>query len=147
MPDSFSTTRLTAGNSTRIANLRASATAQLALSPNITRMGRFFNPNAPAPPLNLWLQKNVPAFKDAVNTLKNRWGKQLVHQNLLIAKIKDLSLKLMLQKAFNNPEQIIFLPNNYIVFPQNMLKAVEKQVDKSGHVIKWINNSQSEPEK
>jgi hypothetical protein len=126
----------------RIANLQASATAQLTLVPNIVRMGRFFTPNSPAHPLDLWLQENVPAFKDALNTLKKRWGKQIVHQNLLVAKIKDLSLKLMLQKTFNNPEQVVFLPNDYIAFPQNILKAIEKQVDKSGHVIKWINTPQ-----
>jgi len=122
----------------RIANLKASG-AQLTAAPNFIQMGRFLKTRAQPHPLTLWLQKNSPAFKKAIETLDARWGKQIVHQNLLIAKINDVGLKIMLQKTISNPEQIIFLPNDFIAFPQEMLKAVEKQVNKSGHIIKTVN--------
>ncbi len=119
----------------RIANLQVTD-AQLIATPNLIRMGRFLKTSAQPHPVTLWLQANAPAFKTAITTLEARWGKRIVHKDLLIARIKDMSLKMMLQKT--NLEQIIFLPNDFIAFPRDTLKVIEKQVNKSGHIIKRV---------
>lgn len=120
----------------RIADLKV-ASQQLIASPNLVKMGRAM-PSLPTHPLTIWLQEHVPTFAEAMKTLRQRWGKQIVHQDLLIAKIKDLSLKVALQKAITDPGQVIFLPHDFIAFPRGQAGAIEKLVNKAGHVIKWV---------
>ncbi len=110
---------------------------QLEASPNLVKMGRVMA-SIQSHSLTAWLQENAPTFAEAMKTINQRWGKQIVHQDLLIAKIKDLSLKVALQKAITAPNQIIFLPQDFIAFPRQQLKTIEKLVNKSGHVIKWV---------
>lgn len=120
----------------RIADLKV-VNQQLVASPNLVKMGRAM-PLLPTLPLMVWLQEHVPAFAEAMKTLRQRWGKQIVHQDLLIAKIKDLSLKVTIQKAITDPGQIIFLPHDFIAFPRSQAGAIEKLVNKAGHIIKWV---------
>jgi hypothetical protein len=110
---------------------------QLVASPSLVKMGRSWS-SIQSQPLTVWLQKNVPAFAGAMKTLKERWGQQIVHQDLFIAKVKDLSLKVAIQKAISDPAQIIFLPDDFMAFPKGQLDAVERVVNKTGHVIKWV---------
>ena len=120
----------------RAANLQV-VDRQLVASPHLAKMGRALA-SIRSHPLTGWLQENVPAFAEALKTLKQRWGKQIVHQDLLIAKIKDLSLKVAIEKAMTDPSQVIFLPDDFIAFPRSQVGAVEKLVAKAGHVIKWV---------
>jgi hypothetical protein len=120
----------------RLADLQV-INRQLTASPNLVKMGRAM-PSLQTHPLTVWLQENVPAFAGALKTLHQRWGKKIVHQDLLIAKIKDLSLKVTLQKAITDPGQVIFLPHDFIAFPRSQAGAIEKLVNKAGHVIKWV---------
>lgn len=120
----------------RIATLQV-VNQQLRAAPSLVKMGRAM-PFLPTHPLAAWLQENVPAFAEALKIVRQRWGKQIVHQDLLIAKIKDLSLKVTLQKALTDSEQIIFLPHDFIAFPRGQAGAIEKLVNKAGHVIKWV---------
>ncbi|MCD5416546.1 hypothetical protein LR032_05590 [Candidatus Bipolaricaulota bacterium] len=86
--------------------------------------------------LALWLQENAPAFRTAMEQVTQRWGKQIVHENLLVARVKDLSLKVRIEKVFPDQRQVVFLPNDYIAFPCDLLALIEAVVRKSGHVIK-----------
>jgi hypothetical protein len=120
----------------RVADMKV-VDRQLEASPNLVKMGRVMA-SVQSHPLTAWLPENAPAFAKAIKTINRRWGKQIVHQDLLIAKIKDLSLKVTLQKTITAPGQIIFLPQDFIAFPRRQLKTIKKLVNKSGHVIKWI---------
>ena len=69
-----------------------------------------------------------------------QWGKLIVHDNLLVARVTDLSLRVKLQKAFETTDesQIIFLSGDYLVFPRAMRIEVEKIVRKAGHIVKTV---------
>ncbi len=103
--------------------------------PDLIKMGNA-PPSVWAGPLVAWLGENVPAFQRAFETVKQRWGKQIIHQNLLLAKVNDLALKVQLERAF--PEKVVFLPNDYLAFPQQLLAEIEKVLANSGHVIRTV---------
>ncbi len=83
-----------------------------------------------------WLRENSSGFRTAIEMAEKRWGKQIIHENLMIARVKDLSLKVQIGKSFADPKIIVSLPNDYIAFPCDQLPAIQKLVEKSGHVIK-----------
>jgi hypothetical protein len=83
-----------------------------------------------------WLKEKSSVFNNAIEKAQKRWGKQIIHENLMIARVKDLSLKVQIGKSFTNPESLVTLANDYIAFPCDQLAAIQKLVEKSGHVIK-----------
>lgn len=121
----------------QIANLKLHG-QQLRISPNLAKMGRAM-PSLPNHPLVEWLQENSRMFKDAVKLAAKRWGNLIIHQELLVAKIKDLSLKVLIRNTITDPEQLFFLSDDFIAFPSSQAATVEKLVNKAGHVIKWVN--------
>ncbi len=120
-----------------IANLKVDG-QHLRISPNLVRMGRAM-PSLPNHPLVEWLQEQSPLFKDAVKSIAERWGKQIMHQDLLIAKIKDLSIKVLIRNSITDLEQLLFLSDDFVAFPAKQVETIEKLVNKAGHVIKWVN--------
>ena len=80
----------------------------LTASPDIIRMGRIFH-EIQKDPLTAWLTETAQAFRKAFQTVSAGWGKHLVHGNLMIAKVKNIGLKVTLEKSFKG-ETIIFLP-------------------------------------
>ena len=121
----------------RIGNLTIEK-GRMSVSPNIVRLG-----NLPEQmrrnDLMRWLGKHSSVFQRALEEVEKRWGKYIVHDNLIIAEIKDLSLKVSIQKLLSNPGEIVVLQGDYIAFPIDQLSAVEKLAAKSGYVIKRIN--------
>ena len=89
-------------------------------------------------PLMLWLRKNASSFADVISMIEQRWGKQIMHQNLLVARVRDLSLKVAIQKAFADSGKVILLSNDFIAFPNDLTKKMEALVNKSGYVVKGI---------
>ena len=91
------------------------AASSLLARPNLVKMG-----HAPAAtwhlPLTQWLRDNVPAFREALETVAQRWGRLVLHQGLLIARVEDLSLQVQLERAFAGSESVVFLPNGYLAF-------------------------------
>lgn len=83
-----------------------------------------------------WLRENSPVFHTAIEMAQKRWGKQIIHENLMIARVKDLSLKVQIENSFADPKSLVSLPNDYIAFPCELLPAIQKLVETSGHVIK-----------
>ncbi len=83
-----------------------------------------------------WLKEKSSDFRTAMELAQKRWGKQIIHENLMIARVKDLSLKVQIGKSFADPNILVSLPNGYIAFPCDQLPAIQKLVEKSGHVIK-----------
>lgn len=108
---------------------------QLLASPNVIRMG-----NAPlalrdSPP-SQWLTQHIPAFAQTWEVVQKRWGKQIVHSNLFIARIKDLALRVQLQRGLKADEFVI-LSDEYVAFPPKALNKVKRIVEQAGHVIKY----------
>ena len=86
--------------------------------------------------LSLWLAKNIPAFKDSLERVNAKWGKTILHENLLFAKVRDLSLRVQLER--NLKEKLIVLNDNFIAFPKASHASVEKILKKTGFVEKVI---------
>ena len=108
---------------------------QLVMTPNLVRTGRVIE-SVRDRPLTQWLREHAPAYRQALETAASRWGRQIVHENLLIARVNDLGLKVQLERAFS--KDVVFLPNGYLALPGELLPAVEKVIAKSGHVIKTV---------
>ncbi len=83
-----------------------------------------------------WLRENSSGFRTAIEMVQKRWGKQVIHENLMIARVKDLSLKVQIENSFADPKSLVSLSNDYIAFPCDQLLAIQKLVETSGHVIK-----------
>jgi hypothetical protein len=123
----------------RISSLEVMDSVQglLTAVPNLIQMGKAL-PSVRGHWLAQWLQEQVPTFRQTLKMVEQRWGKQIVHEDLLIARIGDLGLRVQLEKAFPDPKEVVFLPNDYIAFPRALWTAIQKVVTKSGHVIKRV---------
>ena len=86
-----------------------------------------------------WLRENSSGFRSAIEIAEKRWGKQIIHECLMVARVKDLSLKVQIEKSYTG-SQLVSLPDDYIAFPCDQLLAIQKLVEKSGHVIKKARN-------
>ncbi len=111
--------------------------SKLTALPNIKKLGRYWSAVSGRPFIR-WLKERSPAFKKGVGTASRRIGKTLIHRNLMIARVKDLSLKVKIEKTFHGEGQIVTLPDDYIAFSPDLLGDMQKLVKKSGHVVKWV---------
>ena len=89
-------------------------------------------------PVLSWLQKHHKLFGQNVATIKKKEGKTVVHDNLLIAAVKDLSLRVLLEKKFSDAKQVVTLSDEFIAFPLNLLPEIQKAVIKSGQAVKYV---------
>ena len=112
----------------------------LIMAPDLLRMGQALEVVRDQP-LVQWLREKAPNFRQALETVEARWGKQIVHQNLVIAQVRDLGLKVQLERTFSDPQKVIFLPDDYLAFPPNLLPQIERLITKSGHVIKRVQHN------
>lgn len=83
-----------------------------------------------------WLRENSSDFRTAIEMAEKRWGKQIIHEDLMIARVKDLSLRVQIEQSYANSQSLVSLPNDYIAFPGDLLPTIQKLVENSGHVIK-----------
>lgn len=87
-------------------------------------------------PLFQWLQVNSSAYAATFETVRKRWGKQVIHENLLLAKINDVGLKVAIERAFKESNDVQILPNDFIAFAKELLPQIERVVTKTGYVVK-----------
>jgi hypothetical protein len=109
--------------------------SELFASPSLVKLGRA----APAQrhaPLSLWLAKHVPAFAQALETVNARWGQTILHENLLVAQVRDLSLRVQLERELK--DRLIVLSEHFIAFPSEARPIVDKVLKKTGFVTKTI---------
>ncbi len=107
----------------------------LLTSPSLIKLGRA----APAQrraPLSRWLAEHIPAFGQALETVDAKWGQTLLHENLLIARVRDLSLRVQLERELG--QRLVVLGDHYIAFPHEARSSVEKVLKKTGFVIKTV---------
>ncbi len=111
--------------------------ARLQAKPSPIKLGRCLT-SMKEHPLLLWLQTHHAPFREAVETLTGRLGKQIIHQALLVAQIKEPGLRMAIQRTIEDPTQLLLLSDEFIAFPPTQLKTIEKIVTKSGYVIKTV---------
>ncbi len=107
----------------------------LLVTPNLVKLGRTTDTIA-ALPLADWLQKNARAFRQAFETVRQRRGKTILHENLSVARVSDLSLKVALQKALGT--RIVPLGEEFLAFPSGAVAEVKRLVAQMGHVVKEV---------
>jgi hypothetical protein len=124
----------------------------LLVTPNLVKLGRTGDgiaascssaalrrsqlSTAAALPLGDWLQKNAPAFHQAFETVRQRRGKTILHENLSVARVGDLSLKVALEKALGS--RIVPLGEEFIAFPSGAIAEIKRLVAQMGHVVKEV---------
>ncbi len=108
-------------------------------SPDIARIGRVLV-EIKGDPFAAWLAKTSAAYGKAVRTAENRRGGHIVHNNLMIAKIGDVGLKVALEKDLKGQE-MLFLPGGFVAFPQILLRWVESVVAQKGFAVKTVESS------
>ncbi|NQE54501.1 hypothetical protein C5S29_13005 [ANME-1 cluster archaeon GoMg3.2] len=117
--------------------------SQLQISPDLIAIG-----NAQSMvrnhPLTLWLSTNSSLFREVIEKVDKRWGKLVIHENLMVARIMDLSLVVKLQRSF--PDQIKPIAKNVIAFPRDSLPAIQKLAAGAGYVIKTVKDVNYEGE-
>lgn len=109
----------------------------LLLTPNLVKLGRAGDAVA-ALPLTEWLVKHATAFREAFQTMRRRRGKTIVHENVAVARVSDLALKVGLEKALG--DRVVPLGEEWLAFPRAALPEVSRIVVKLGHVVKEESN-------
>ena len=104
-------------------------------TPSLTKLGRA-HPQQRNSPISLWLAEQVEAFGEALGIVNAKWGKTILHENLLFAKVRDLSLRIQLERELK--DKIIVLNEHFIAFPIDARANVEKVLKKTGFVTKTI---------
>ena len=112
----------------------------LLVTPNLVKLGRSADTVA-ALPLADWLQKNAQAFHQGFETVRQRRGKTILHENLSVARVSDLSLKVALEKAL--VKRIVPLSDEFLAFPSEAVAEVKRLVAQMGHVVKEVVHRES----
>ncbi len=107
----------------------------LCASPSLVKLGRAI-PAQRNSPFSCWLAENFPAFGKAAETVNAKWGKTILHENLFVACVRDLSLRVQLERELK--EKIVILDDHFIAFPLEARSNVEKVLKKTGFVTKTI---------
>jgi hypothetical protein len=113
------------------------AEGELWASPNLLKLSHA-RAETQADPLLLWLREHHPAFRSTMEKIEQRRGKLIVHENLLVARLTDLALKVMLEKKFGGPGKLVGLSDEFVAFPTALLPDLESWMKRSGHVIKHL---------
>jgi hypothetical protein len=95
-----------------------------------------------ADPALVWLQERHPAFGNTSEAIQQRRGKLILHENLLLARVSDLSLKVLLEKKFGEPGQLVALSKEFVAFPNGLMPEIKVWLKKSGHVVKSIDSGE-----
>jgi hypothetical protein len=104
--------------------------------PDPVKIGRVIKSVAGGP-VALWLRENAPAFDRAFEEAEEKWGNQVVHENLLVARVRDLSLKVAIEKAFSE-SGVVSLPNGFLAIPLGLQPEIEALVLRNGYVVKRV---------
>ncbi len=107
----------------------------LLASPSPVKLGRAA-PQQRESALSRWLVETVPAFDEAIQTVNGQWGKTILHENLLFARVRDLSLRVQLERELK--DKLLILNEHFIAFPPGAISSVEKVLKKTGFVIKTV---------
>ena len=85
-------------------------------SPNLLKLSHA-HADTLADPMFLRLRERHPAFWSTLEQFEQRRGKLIVHEHLLVARVKDLALKVMLERQFGGPGKLTGLSGEFVAFP------------------------------
>ena len=68
--------------------------------------------------------------------IAENWGKTILHTDLLVARVKDLSLRVQLERHLG--EDLVLLSDEFVAFPTAARRDVEKVIQKGGFVVKTM---------
>lgn len=109
--------------------------SKLAVSPDLIGIGKHYT-DIRRHSLILWLEKNSGSFCKTLKDVDDRWGKCIIHKDIMIARVTDLSLKVKLLHTFRDQIGIIPLEGDYIAFPECLSHDIRKSVERAGYVVK-----------
>ena len=66
-----------------------------------------------------WLVEHTQPFAEAYVALSERRGKTILHENICVARVSDLTLKVVIEKALGS--NLVSLKNDFIAFPYGSL--------------------------
>lgn len=107
----------------------------LLITPNFLKLGRADDELLASEPVQ-WLVEHTKPFAETYVALGERRGQTILHEDVAIARVSDLSLKVAIEKALG--QNVVSLKNDFIAFPRGRLAEVQRVVKKSGHVVKEI---------
>ena len=107
----------------------------LLVAPNFAKLGRADDGLLTTEAVQ-WLVEKTKPFADAFVKMEARRGKTILHDNLLVARITDLSLTVAIQKALG--KNLVSLKQDFVAFPYESIDTVRRVVRKSGHVVKEV---------
>jgi hypothetical protein len=110
---------------------------ELQAAPSPIKLGRA-TPQQRNTPLSLWLSKHIPAFEKAIVAVNEKWGRTILHENLLIARVRDLNLRVQLERELAG--NLVLLDEQFIAFPSEFRSVVERTLKKTGFVAKTIHS-------
>lgn len=108
---------------------------QLVATPSRVKLGRVA-PEVRESPLGVWLSTRIPAFCQVFELTAKNWGKTILHTDLLVAHVKDLSLRVQLERRLG--EDLVLLSDEFVAFPTAARRDVEKVIQKGGFVVKTM---------
>jgi hypothetical protein len=117
------------------------AAGELWASPNLLKLSHA-GADTLGNPLFIWLRERHPAFRSTMEQIEQRRGKIIVHENLMVARIRDLALKVMLERQFGGPGKLVGLSGEFVAFPNALLPELQSWMRKSGHVIRRIQSEE-----
>lgn len=113
--------------------------SRLQISPDLIATG-----NAPLNvrnhPQTQWLKHNSALFRAVLEKVDENWGKIIIHDNLMVARVSDIGLMVKLQQSFHDHKKVIPLAKEFIAFPCEAFPAIRSFVERSGYVIKTVND-------
>ncbi len=121
----------------QISFFEPSAAVTIPAKPDLVHMSDFSADILDNPLIN-WLKENAPTYKAAFAKFQKKYGKEIIHGQLLVAKITDLNLRVLVEKGLQKTGQVVVLSDEFIAFPIDALSLVERIVAKSGNVIKRV---------
>ncbi len=104
-------------------------------APSPIKLGRA-TPQQRNSPLSLWLAKHVPAFDKTLAAVNEKWGRTILHENLFIARVRDLNLRVQLERELAG--NLVLLDEQFIAFPSDFRSTVERTLKKTGFVAKTV---------
>lgn len=107
----------------------------LKASPSPIKLGRA-TPQQRNSSLSLWLAEQVPTFAKALVSANEKWGRTILHENLLFARVRDLNLRVQLERELG--QNIVVLSDSFIAFPSDSRSGVEKILKKTGFVANIV---------
>ncbi len=109
--------------------------SSLLITPSFLKLGRADDELLASEPVQ-WLVEHTKPFAETYVLLGERRGQTILHEDVAIARVSDLSLKVAIEKALG--QNVVSLKNDFIAFPRGRWADVQRVVKKSGHVVKEI---------